>query len=224
MIPARSLRLLGRKLLPFGRHYSGVAKEELYYPEARSTDHHDLASFLEYASRTGKDPHSTVHVGTHYEYTVLAALERLGISLQRTGGASDYGIDLLGTWPLPSVVQPLKVLVQCKATARSINPAQARELEGAFAGAPQGWRGSGVLGLLVSQKPATKGVLKALGNSELPMGYVLCNTKGKLLQMMWNQKADREVLAGIGVEAKYAGGDKNEKEIVLTWKHEVFHG
>jgi len=70
---------------------------------------------------------------------------------------SDYGIDLLGTWSVPSALQPLKVLIQCKAFARKIEPSQARELEGAFVGAPIGWREAGVLGLLVSQKSATKG-------------------------------------------------------------------
>jgi len=44
----------------------------------------------------------------------------------------DYGIDLLGTWSVPSALQPLKVLIQCKAFARKIEPSQARELEGAF--------------------------------------------------------------------------------------------
>lgn len=166
------------------------------------------------------DPKSTTYVGTHYEYTVQNALERLGMSLKRIGGKSDYGIDLLGTWPAPSASEPLKVLIQCKAFARKIEPSQARELEGAFVGAPIGWRGSGVLGLLVSQKSATKGVRDALGRSRWPMGYVLCGPDGKILQMLWNRRAEQEGLEGIDVGIKYAGGEQNEKEVVLMWKGE----
>jgi len=164
------------------------------------------------------DPTSTTYVGTHYEYTVQAALSRLGMSLKRIGGKSDYGIDLLGTWSLPPAPQPLKVLIQCKAFARKVEPSQARELEGAFVGAPTGWRGAGVLGFLVSRKPATKGVREALGRSRWPMGYVLCEDDGRVLQMLWNRRAEQEGLEGIGVGLKYGGGEKNEREVILTWK------
>jgi Protein of unknown function (DUF2034) len=194
--------------------------EELAYPDSQSPNHHDLNSFLEYASRIDMDPKSTTYVGTHYEYTVQAALERLGMSLKRIGGKSDYGIDLLGTWQLPSAPQPLKVLIQCKAFTRKIEPSQARELEGAFVGAPSGWRGVGVLGLLVSQKSATKGVREALGRSRWPMGYVLCGADGKILQMLWNRRAEQEGLDGIEVGLKYTGGDRNDKEVILTHKGE----
>jgi hypothetical protein len=199
---------------------TNAATEELVYPDSQSPNHHDLPSFLEYATRIEMDPTSTTYVGTHYEYTVQNALERLGMSLKRIGGKSDYGIDLLGTWPAPSTPEPLKVLVQCKAFARKIEPSQARELEGAFVGAPIGWRGTGVLGLLVSQKSATKGVRDALGRSRWPMGYVLCGPDGKILQMLWNRRAEQEGLEGIDVGLKYAGGDRNEKEVVLMWKGE----
>ena len=185
---------------------------------SQSPNHHDLPSFLEYAARIDLDTKSTVFVGTHYEYTVQTALRRLGMSLKRIGGASDYGIDLLGTWSLPSMSQPLKVLIQCKALARKVDPSQARELEGAFVGAPSGWRGTGVVGLLVSQKSATKGVREALGRSRWPMGYVLCGSDGKILQMVWNRRAEEEGLEGIGVGLKYDGGDQAEKQVILTWK------
>ncbi|PVH82677.1 hypothetical protein DL98DRAFT_414469 [Cadophora sp. DSE1049] len=166
------------------------------------------------------DVKSTTYVGTHYEYAAQSALERLGMTLKRIGGKSDYGIDLLGTWSLPSAAEPLKVLIQCKAFARKIEPSQARELEGAFVGAPTGWRGAGVLGLLVSQKSATKGVREALGRSRWPMGYVLCTPEGKILQMVWNRRAEREGLEGIAVNLRYAGGDAAQKEVLLTWKGE----
>jgi hypothetical protein len=206
------------------RYSTNAAAEELQYPPSPNANHNDLRSFLEYASRIDLDPQSTTYIGTHYEYTVQSALEGLGMSLKRTGGKSDYGIDLLGTWSLPSAPQPLKVLIQCKAFARKIEPSQARELEGAFVGAPQGWRGPSVLGFLVSQKSATKGVREALGRSRWPMGYVLCGADGKILQMLWNRRAEHEGLEGIDVGLKYAGGDRNEKEVILTWKGDVLNG
>lgn len=190
----------------------------LTYPDSQDAGHHDLPSFLEYASRNNMDTGSTTYVGTHYEYIVKQALERLGMSLKQVGGRSDCGIDLLGTWSLPTAPQPLKVLIQCKAFAAKIRPAQARELEGTFIGAPQGWRTSSVLAFLVSQQAATKGVREALGRSRLPMGYMLCGADGKIMQMLWNRKAADEGLEGLEVEMQYAGGDRNEKEAVLTHK------
>ena len=218
------LQLLRTAKQSLSKYSTNAATEDLIYPDSQSPNHHDLPSFLEHASRTEMDPESTTYVGTHYEYTVENALERLGMSLKRIGGKSDYGIDLLGTWPVPSAPQPLKVLIQCKAFARKIEPSQARELEGAFVGAPTGWRGSGVLGLLVSQKSATKGVREALGRSRWPMGYVLCGADGKILQMLWNRRAEQEGLGGIDVGLKYAGGDQKEKEVVLMWKGEPISG
>ncbi|KUJ16825.1 uncharacterized protein LY89DRAFT_65417 [Mollisia scopiformis] len=198
-----------------------AAPNQLVYPDSQSPSHYDLPSFLEYASRIDMDMKSTTYVGTHYEYTVQSALERLGMSLKRIGGKSDCGIDVLGSWSLPSAPQPLKVLVQCKNIARKIDPSQARELEGAFVGAPLGWRESGVLALLVSQKSATKGVRDALRRSRWPMGYVLCTPEGKIMQMLWNSRAEQEGLGGIEVGLKYAGGEAEEKEVILTWKGEA---
>ncbi|EDN96981.1 hypothetical protein SS1G_01909 [Sclerotinia sclerotiorum 1980 UF-70] len=164
------------------------------------------------------DTDSTTYVGTHYEYMAKQALERLGMSLRQVGGKSDCGIDLIGTWSLPTAPQPLKVLIQCKAFAAKIKPAQARELEGTFVGAPQGWRTSSVLAFLVSQQAATKGVREALGRSQWPMGYVLCGADGKIMQMLWNRKAADEGLGGLEVEMHYTGGNRNEREAILTHK------
>ncbi|KAG0649294.1 hypothetical protein D0Z07_4343 [Hyphodiscus hymeniophilus] len=197
--------------------------EELEYPPG-STNHHDLRSFLEYAARVDLNPESKIYVGTHYEYTVQSALEGLGMPLKRIGGASDYGTDLLGTWSLPPMSQPLKVLIQCKGHARKVDPSHARELEGAFVGAPQGWRESGTLAFLVSQEMATKGLREALSRSKWPMGYVQCSRGGKISQIFWNRRAEQEGLEGIGVGLKYTGEGANEKETILTWKGKVLKG
>ncbi|KAL2200425.1 hypothetical protein P885DRAFT_28695 [Corynascus similis CBS 632.67] len=196
----------------------------LIYPSAPSPHHTDLPTFLAYSRRTNLDPSSTVYVGTHFEYTAAAALVRYGLSLRRVGGASDCGIDLLGIWSL-SLPHPapkeLRVIAQCKAVRRP-GPHLVRELEGAFAGAPAGWRPtttttrSGVVGLLVTERPATKGIREALARSRWPMGYVACSREGSVGQFLWNQRAEEEGLEGLGVGLRHGGGQ--EKEVVLTWR------
>ncbi|KAI1155163.1 hypothetical protein F4825DRAFT_81646 [Nemania diffusa] len=199
----------------------------LHYPEAASKDqHHDLASYIAYAERTGLDVESKVFIGTRYEYSVAAALRPLGFNLRRIGGQSDKGIDLLGTWSVPSTPDhlPLRVILQCKAysTARTarVGPQFIRELEGAYLGAPSGWRGSGAVGLFVTQRPATKGVREALAHSRWPLGYVSCTGDGDLEQMLWNQRAEEEGLEGMGVTARLSDEDRhgNTRRLVLTWK------
>ncbi|KAF2971106.1 hypothetical protein GQX73_g2464 [Xylaria multiplex] len=169
---------------------------------------------------------SKVFIGTHYEYSIASALRPLGFDLRRVGGQSDKGIDLLGTWSVPSTPKhlPLRVILQCKAysTAKGakIGPQFVRELEGAYLGAPSGWRGSGVVGLLITQRPATKGVREALANSRQPLGYVSCSGDGALEQMLWNRRAEEEGLEGMGVTARLSEEDRqgDTRRLVLTWK------
>lgn len=221
LFPSTRLLRPAQQSLSFPKYTTNASSEELVYPDSPTSNHNDLPSFLQYASRIDMDTTSTTYVGTHYEYTTQTALSRLGMSLKRIGGKSDYGIDLLGTWTLPSSPQPLRVLIQCKAFARKVEPSQARELEGTFVGAPTGWRGTGVLGFLVSRKPATKGVREAMGRSRWPMGYVLCEDDGRVLQMLWNKRAEQEGLEGVGVSLRYSGGEKSEREVILTWKGDI---
>ena len=188
--------------------------------------HHDLPSFLSYAARTSLSPTSTTYVGTHYEYTVLETLRRLRLDLTRIGGRSDSGIDLLGTWDLPSLPHPLRIIVQCKALKTKLGPSLVRELEGAFIGAPFGWRGEGILGLLVSPREATKGVRDALTKSRQPLVWVLTGLDGRVQQILWNKKAGDIGLEGLGVDVVY-GRDTAEpaqKDLVLTWEGEQLKG
>ena len=221
--------------------------------------HSDLPSFLRYAERSGLDTASTTFVGTHYEYTVADHLGAFGFSLRRVGGASDLGIDLLGTWTLPIPVEsdghqrtPLRVLLQCKAGAgQRIGPSLVRELEGAFVGAPVGWRSrvgetsesttasdtaaadheddgdhyskgtAAVIGLLATEKPATKGIRDALSRSRWPMAYICCSSAGRMQQVLWNQSAEQNCgLAGLGVTLRHSAdtGDGPLAEAVLTWQ------
>lgn len=191
-----------------------------------SEQHNDLSSFLDYAKRLELAETSTVYVGTHYEYTVASSLRSLGFDLTRTGRASDYGIDLLGHWSVPSLPKPIRVLLQCKAHSKGLTPANVRELEGAFPGAPAGWRGGGVLGFLVATNQATKGMRDALIRSHLPMGFLQVTAEGTVLQFIWNQEAAQQGLEGMGVtnrftpqrEEKKRDGNGLEQEIALTWK------
>ncbi|KAI4924153.1 hypothetical protein J4E85_008313 [Alternaria conjuncta] len=59
----------------------------------------------------------------------------------------------------------MPVIVQCKARSNSVNPKHIRELEGSFQGVPPHWRNKDVLGLLVTTKKATTGVMKAIANN-----------------------------------------------------------
>lgn len=180
---------------------------ELIYPEAPNKGHSDLATFLAYAERTSLDKRTTVYRGTHYEYTVADTLSQYGFFLKRVGGASDHGMDLLGAWTLPSTSQTIRVILQCKAGLRSVGPMYVRELKGALAAAPPGWRsGADTLGLLVAEKPATKGVQRDLNSAEVALGYVCCSRDGELVQLLWNRRAQEMGLEGISVGVRHGVG------------------
>jgi hypothetical protein len=181
-------------------------------------NHHDLPTFLDYVSRTGLDIKSTVYVGTHYEYTVASSLAKYGFSLKRVGGSSDYGIDLLGVWDVPSMTDSIKVLVQCKAGSQRVGPHMIRELEGAFVGAPVGWRGTGVLGFLASEGTATKGVRESLGRSRWPMGFISCSNDGYVSQMLWNRRAEEVGLVGLGVGMRYPERKDEKPQLSMSYQ------
>jgi hypothetical protein len=73
-----------------------------------------------------------------------------------------------------------------------------------------------VVGLLVTEKHATKGIREALARSRWPMGFVACSREGVVEQFLWNRRAEEEGLEGFGVGMRY-GGD-GRQELVLTWK------
>lgn len=175
---------------------------------------------------------STVYVGTHYEYTVAAALARYGFTLKRVGGSSDYGTDLLGTWTPPltttttapraaaAAAAAIRVLIQCKAGVQRSGPNLVRELEGALVGAPVGWRAPDVMALLVTERPATKGVRDSLGRSRWPMGFLCCSREGVVRQMIWNRRAEEAALQGLGVTSRHVEGVE-EPELVLVRNGEI---
>jgi hypothetical protein len=189
-------------------------KEDQHAITPGSLHHTSLSEFLSYADTVNLSPTSTVYRGTHYEYTVANALTRLAFSLTRVGRASDLGIDLLGSWAVPSRPAPLNVLIQCKAEAPK--PSMVRELEGAVVGAPVRYRGEGTISILAAAKEATKGVRDAVGRSRLPMAYLSVTTEGVVRQFVWNHAAVECGLEGVGVALRYLAN--GESDVALTWK------
>jgi hypothetical protein len=186
-----------------------------------SAQHNDLQSFLKYASRQNLSSTNATYIGTLYEYTVASALRRLGFTLTRTGRTADLGIDLIGHWKVPSLPAPVRVIVQCKGHNKSLGPAYARELEGAFVGAPARWASEGTFGFLAAPMKATRGMRDALIRSRLPMGFLQVTNEGKILQLVWNHEATQRGLEGLGVTARFKPakeGGRLEEEIALTWK------
>ena len=172
-----------------------------------SDKHNDLTSFLVFAEREQLKTTTNVYKGTHYEYTVAEALKAFNFDVRRTGRSNDLGIDLVGHWTLPESPKDsaLKVLIQCKATKPT--PSMARELEGAYVGAPAGWRGAGVLAFLVCAKEPTRGVRAALQRSRWPVGVLQISREGQIKQFVWNHVAAESGLGGLGVTARYTNKD-----------------
>ena len=202
---------------------SNLAQEKDSIPLPPSTSpHNSLPSFLNHAAVTSLSPSSSVYIGTHYEYTVLSALARLGFSLTRIGGRSDNGIDLVGTWqlPLPHLPFPIRVVLSCKTSSSKSpgSPAWVRELEGGFGGAPPGWRSNDVMGFVVTTGVATKGVRDAVRRSGKKMGFMSVNAGGVIEQLLWNGEIEAVVGDGLGIGIRYLG--KGGRECVLMWRGE----
>ena len=81
------------------------------------------------------------------------------------------------------------------------------------------FRGKDVMALLVSQRPATKGMRDALARSGWPMGCVTCSDEGRVMQMLWNKKAEELGLEGVCVGVRH--GKDGEKGVVLLWEGEA---
>lgn len=191
---------------------------------AASEQHRDLDSFLAYAQRTGLKESSPVFKGTRFEYLVAMTLSRLGFELQRTGRSNDLGIDLVGTWDLPQreAQGPMRVLVQCKASPPT--PAMVRELEGAYVGAPAGWRDNQVLAMLAVSHSATAGVRAAVQRSRCPMAAVNITREGSVQQFIWNAVANQIGLDALGVTLQYSNSSDKQAAgsvascVALTWQ------
>ncbi|KAK3201375.1 hypothetical protein GRF29_185g707443 [Pseudopithomyces chartarum] len=174
-----------------------------FFVKPGSSHHNSLASFLVHAERANLRPERTVYIGTHYEYTTADALLRFGFSLIRTGQKNDYGIDLVGYWMLSCLREPMPVIIQCKARAKTCSPVEIRELEGSFTSVPADWRNKDVLGILVSPERASEGLRKQMHTSRRPMAFLQISRAGMITQFIWNRAAAERGLEGVGVTPRY---------------------
>ena len=77
---------------------------------------------------------SHVALGTAYErHCQTFARTYLRMPLIQVGGANDEGIDLRGTWNLPSCDKQFNIIAQCKRYKRKVPPIHIRELVGTVA-------------------------------------------------------------------------------------------
>lgn len=142
-------------------------------------------------------------------------LKSFGMSLERTGGSGDKGVDLRGTWTIPNLPSEQSqkprvydALVQCKCT--KIGPAAIRELDGtASSKSPE------TVGILAAPKHCSPGIQKHMAMSLRPLMYLcLKKKKGVVEQIIWNTPAS-VLLPGVGVKAIYPR-KRDQTEIVLT--------
>ena len=198
----------------------------LRYVSTKAT-HTDIASFLAHATATDLSPTSTYYFGTLYEYTVLRALREFNVSLHRTGGTDDKGVDLRGRWLLPRHTHysdGIPVVVQCKAEKRPMGPKYLRELEGATTAEEHG-----TIVLLATLSRFTEGARRVVMGSERAMGVVLVGgyeIGGKVAQIMWNAAAGRLLGNELGVKTVFDPGSAEDGEtvgskVVLTWNGSI---
>jgi len=150
---------------------------------------------------------------------VKEALRSFGMSLERTGGSGDKGVDLLGTWTIPNLPSEQSqkprvydALVQCKCT--KIGPAAIRELDGTVSS-----KRPETVGILAAPKHCSPGIRKHMAMSLRPLMYLcLGKKKGVVEQIIWNTPASA-LLPGVGVKAIHLRDPihlRDRTEIVLT--------
>ena len=83
--------------------------------------------------------------------------------------------------------------------------------------------------MLVTTREATKGVREAVARSQVPAVWVMVEDLregvGRVRQVLWNEMVGKMGLEGVGVQVRYLPvqkGEEVEKEVVLTWKGEVW--
>ena len=123
------------------------------------------------------------------------------------GGANDAGIDLQGSWLLPSLSAPLQAIVQCKFLGRkSVSPVLVRELEGTFSASPD-MDGQVVVGVLCTPGLGTKAVREALRRCTRPVVLVSIDEDGWIEAVVWN-RAVKDICEGVSVGVRHVGKRK----------------
>ena len=177
------------------------------------SSHDSLESFRAYARSTSLSTSSTYYVGTLYEYTVATILARYNMSLHRCGGGDDKGIDLRGSWSLPSG-DKLPVIAQCKAESRKLGPRHVRELEGASL-----MESSHTLAILATLLDYTKAAQRQVMSSSRPLALCVINHDARLSHLVWNAPAAELIGPGVSVQTRYfAAAVDLPHELVLTYQ------
>lgn len=95
---------------------------------------HGIFASSHMTARAARGALSHVALGTAYERQCQSfARTYLRMSLIQVGGANDEGIDLRGTWSLPSCDRQFNIIAQCKRYKRKVPPNHIRELVGTVA-------------------------------------------------------------------------------------------
>ncbi|KAF8979537.1 hypothetical protein BGZ46_005304 [Entomortierella lignicola] len=188
-----------------------------------SVTHNDLQSYKE----LNRNTKSTIYKGTLFEYQTQEVLMKcLGIYTQRTAGAGDLGVDLRGTWFLPTSASPrpgdkvrhLKVIVQCKSTNTRIGPNFVRELQGSLS-----YESQPTMAILAISSDFTKHSFLPYAMSLWPMALVVIDVKNhKCKKLMWNKAAEK-VMHGVQLGEELVRGidGKIESRPVLCYKGSV---
>ena len=188
-------------------------------------------------------------VGTWSLPAVRPAVQQRGGSLDDDGkDAADDSSSEPAPPPPPSSANapPVRVAIQCKrfaATSKSsLGPSLVRELEGAVRRRHAGLTAAGgLMGILVSTRPATKGLREAMRDCRLPMGWIClgiaedairdvveqeADIKATVHQILWNEAAaSLGLLVGIDATPQYDGdGDHRSSRVVLTRNGQMVAG
>ncbi|KAF9403078.1 hypothetical protein BGX21_007236 [Mortierella sp. AD011] len=166
--------------------------------------HNDLESFKELHHNTK----STIYRGTLFEYQTQNILRKcLGIYTQRFAGNGDCGVDLRGTWFLPTstsskpgdMVRHLKVIVQCKWSNSKIGPKYVRELQGSLS-----YETQPTMAILAISSDFTRLALSPYASSLWPMALVVIDAeKQQCSKLMWNRAAER-VMHGVQLGTRWS--------------------
>ena len=123
------------------------------------------------------------------------------------GGAHDAGVDLEGTWHLPTLATPLPAVVQCKfLSKKSVSPVLVRELEGTSTGQLLDSKGFTV-SVLCTPSLATKAVREVMRKCARPIMLVMIDDQGWLDSISWNG-ALQEICEDARVGLRYVNGRK----------------
>jgi len=81
-----------------------------------------------------------------------------------------------------------------------------------------------VIGVLCAKTKATMGVRRAVRRCGMPVVWIMVDDlgegRGRVRQVLWNDRVDELGGEGVGVGVRYLGWGM-EKEMVLMWKGEL---